>query len=241
MTDLEKLDSLIAIVLNNFKENEITKIIIRKLCDMYESKNLSTIGNCAESTSKRMHRKIDINLDNKTIKYEDIGSKDNRKYVNISSYQEIEDKAVAHQIRVELMSKREKKYVTDTTNKTECYKYYENNDIIGYYEIKTTNKAIAVREDEVERQSLSSQKLLYKLLNGDVLKVMIDADNKKTYFYCDISELKQDRTKNNQIRIDKEITKEEADQILASNNDVLNVISNNTIYAIRGSAYCRKI
>lgn len=241
MTDIEKLDSLIELVLNNFKENEITKTIIRKLSDMYETKNLSVEDNHIESISRRMHRKIDINLDTKTIKYEDIGSKDNKKYVNINSYQEIKEKAVAHQIRVELMSKREKNYVTDTTNKTECYRYYENNNIVGYHEIKTTNKAIAVREDEVERQSFITQKMLYKLLNGDVLKVTIDANNEKRYFYCDISELKQDRTKNNQFRINEEITKAEADQILTSNNDALKLISNNTIYAIRGTAYCRKI
>lgn len=239
MTKFEKLDALVEMILNKFEENEITASIIRKICTMYDSYDPFIVGNHIENKSKNMYRKIEINPDTKTIKYEDRGTKDNKQYINKSSYKETEYGTIAHQKRLEFITRYEDDLIIEEQELVDCYKYYKNNEIIGLSETKRVNKKKSTKNNQIIKRNISkSQKTLYKLLNGDVIKITEDNTGKK-YFYCDSSELKQDNS-NNIIRINKEINSEEADQILASNTSTFDIINNEIVESIRGTSYCRK-
>ena len=240
MDNVEIINKFIDKIVVNFEENYITKSIIKKLVDMYNSHNLTTDGNSIISKSKRIQRTISIDIDNKKLQFQDVGNGDNQSFYSELIYSVDKDKAVVHKYNTDIKTiQMQNGLLTRIGSIYDTYEYFTNNKITGSSDINKIIKEIQTQEGSVVAREINDfVRTLYKLANGDVIKIINDNGNYK-YYYCDSNVLANRETQNERkySGINIELSKNQADVILKSSDDAYKLINNSTIYNIRKSSY----
>lgn len=225
----------------NFEDNYVVKNIVGKLSDMYQGSNITIDGNTIISQSKSIKRIISVDLENKKIKVQDITNNDDKQFYNEITYTVEDNKSTHHKYNTSIEVDEDKGNLLRKTGYIyDTYEYFTNNKIIGASDTKIQIKELQTRVGEVvKREKEEFNRTLYKLANGDVIKIINDNGNCK-YYYCDSQVLKNrtlpiEQEKNPQIGV--ELSYRQVESILKSSHNAYEVANNKTVYGIRGTSY----
>ena len=238
--DNDIISEFISKVVLNFEDNYVVNNIIKKLANMYNSSDITTNGNTITSKSERIKRIITVDTDNQKIIVQDIENNDKQFYAE-TTYTVEGEESVHHKYsaRIEIGegnsdSVRKTGYIYDT------YEYFNNNKIIGSSDTKIKIEEIQTRLGEIlNREKNEFNRMIYKLANGDAIKIISNNGNSK-YYYCDNQVLKN-RTlsieEQKKLEIGVELSEKQAESILDFSYDTYKTINNQTVYSIRGDRY----
>ncbi len=238
MNNNELIDELIEKIVMNFEDNYVTKIMIKKLTDMYDQEDLLKVDdNTITRKSTRMTRSVTVDPSNKILKAQDTGYiDDNEQFQNGIDYQVNGDSAVVHKhvFNIDFFGNTETRTVLDT------YEYLKDNNMIGSSDKKVYVKLWKNSNGQVIDKDIDDfARTHYKLANGDIVKIINNNGDEK-YYYCDKVALKnRNKLPNEQesYGINIEISKEQADNFLKMSDDAYKLVNNDMIYNIRGASY----
>lgn len=238
MDNNELIDELIEKIVMNFEDNYVTKNIIKKLTDIYDQKDILKIdNNTITRKSKRMTRTVTVDTINKVLKAQDTGYlDDNEQFQNSIDYQVNGNNAVVHKhvFDVGLFGNTETRSILDT------YEYFKDNNMIGSSDKKIFVKLWKNSDGQVIDEDIDDFiRIHYKLANGDVVKIVSNNGDEK-YYYCDRRALNNRNKLSNEQEsygINKEISKEQADDFLKMADDAYKLVNNDMIYSVRGATY----
>lgn len=228
-------------IILNFEDNYAVKNIVSKLSDMYKSNNITTENNTIISQSKSIKRVITVDVENQKLEVQDISSNDDKQFYNEITYTVEGNKAIHHKYNTSIeVDEKNNELLKKIGYIYETYEYFDNNKIIGAIDTKITIEELQTQVGEVIRREKSEfNRALYKLANGDVIKVVNDNGNCK-YYYSDNQVLKNRTMPTEQQKapeIGVELSEKQAESILKNSYDAYKTVNNNTVYGIRKAAY----